>query len=147
MLRHIDPQARYFCVIDATTAFHQVLVSEEASKLLTIVTNAGRFSYRVLPQGVCNSSALWNILTDGNSRIDSELSILKNMDDYLIHARSLEDLEKKLEKFMVFCKEKNLKLSPNKFFISEEVEFGGSTVSAEKCANDDLVFISPKKKE
>ena len=43
----------------------------------------------------------------------------------MLHARSLEDLEKKLEKFMAFCKEKNLKLNPNKFFISEEVEFGG----------------------
>ena len=47
---------------------------------------------------------------------------------------------------MAFCKEKNLKLSPNKFFISEEVEFGGSTVSSEKCANEDLLFISPKNK-
>ena len=58
LLRHIDPQARYFCVIDATSGFHQVPVSTEASKLLTIVTNAGRFLYHVLPQGVCNSSAL-----------------------------------------------------------------------------------------
>ena len=86
LLRHIDPQAKYFCCIDATSGFHQVPVSPEASKLLTIVTNAGRFSYKVLPQGVCNSSALWNILTDGNSRIDSELQILKNMDDfYCLH--------------------------------------------------------------
>ena len=36
LLRHIDPQAKYFCVIDATSAFHQVPVSAEASKLLTI---------------------------------------------------------------------------------------------------------------
>ena len=121
-------------------------MSPEASKLLTIVTNAGRFSYKVLPQGVCNSSALWNILTDGNSRIDSELQILKNMDDFMIYARSLEELEKKLEKFMAFAQEKNLKLNPKKFFISEEVEFGGSVVSSEKCANEDLVFISPKNK-
>ena len=146
LLRHIDPQARYFCVIDATTAFHQVPVSEEASKLLTIVTNAGRFSYRVLSQGVCNSSALWNILTEGNSRINSELSILKNMDDYLIHARTLEDLEKKLEKFMEFAKKKNLKLNPKKFFILEEVEFDGSKVITEKCQNNSLIFISPKNK-
>ena len=112
--------------------FHQVPVSPEVSKLLTIVTNAGRFSYNVLPQGVCNSSALWNILTDGDSRIDSELGILKNMDDFLLFGKSLDELEKKLEKFMEFTKKKNLKLNPKKFFIGEEVEFGGSTVSAEK---------------
>ena len=125
LLRHIDPMSKYFCVIDATSGFHQVPVSPEASKLLTIVTNAGRFSYNVLPQGVCNSSALWNILTDGNSRIDSELQILKNMDDFMLFGRSLEELEEKIEKFMEFAKEKNLKLNPRKFFISEEVEFGG----------------------
>ena len=43
--RHIDPKARYFCEIDATSGFHQVPVDEEASKLLTSVTNSGRYSY------------------------------------------------------------------------------------------------------
>ena len=98
LLRHIDPNAKVFCVIDATSGFHQCPVDSETSKLLTIVTNAGRFSYQTLPQGTCNSSALWNILTDGNSRIDSELSILKNMDDYLLYGTDMEDLEKKIDK-------------------------------------------------
>ena len=70
-------------MIDATSGFHQVRVDIEASKLLTIVTNMGCFSFTVMPQVVCNSSALWNILIDGNSRIDSELNILKNMDNFM----------------------------------------------------------------
>ena len=111
LLRHIDPNAKVFCIIDATSRFHQCPVDPETSKLLTIVTNAGQFSYQVLPHGVCNSSDLWNILTDGNSSIDSDLAILKNMK---------------------FAQEKNLKLNPKKFFVSEQEEFGGSTVSAEK---------------
>ena len=128
LLRHIDPNAKVFCVIDATSGFHQCPVDSETSKLLTVVTNAGLFSYQVLPQGVCNSSALWNILTDGNSRIDRDLAILKNMDDYLLYGTDMADLEKKIDKFMRFAQEKNLKLNPKKFFISEDVEFGGSTV-------------------
>ena len=99
-------------MINATRGFHQVPVDPETSKLLTIVTNCGRFSYRVLLQGVCNSSALWNILTDGNSRLDSDLAILKNMDNFLLYGTSLEDLEQKLHKFMKFAAEKNLKLNP-----------------------------------
>ena len=70
-------------------------------------------------------------MTEGNSRLDSELAILKNMDDFLLYGTTLEDLEKKLERFMEFAKTKNLKLNPKKFFISEEIEFGGTTVSAE----------------
>ena len=58
----------------------------------------------------------------------------------------MEDLEQKLHKFMKFAAEKNLKLNPKKFFISEEVEFGGLTLCAEKCQNEDLIFISPKNK-
>ena len=88
--------------------------------------------YHVFPKGICNSSAIRNILTDGNSRLDSELAILKNMDNFLLYRRTLEDLKKKLEKFMEFAEKKKLKLNPKKFFLSEEVEFGGSTVSALK---------------
>ena len=69
---------------------------------------------------MCNSSALWNILTEGNVRLDSQLAILKNMDDFLLYGVTLDDLEKKLEKFMEFAKSKNLKLNPKKFFISEQ---------------------------
>ena len=145
-MRHIDPKTRYFCCIDATSGFHQVPVDEEASKLLTIVTNSGRYSYKVLPQGVCNSPALWNILTHGDARLNSQLAILKNMDVFLLYGVTLEDLEMKLIKFMEFAKSKNLKLNPKKFFISEEVEFGGSSVTAEKCENETLIFISPKNK-
>ena len=60
-------------------------VDDQASKLLTIVTNMGHFSYSVLPQGICNSSVLWNIMTDGDSKINSEQNIVKNMDDFLLY--------------------------------------------------------------
>ena len=43
-----------------------------------------------------------------------------------------DKLEQKLEKFMQFTEKKNLKKS-NKFYISDEVEFGGSIVKVEKC--------------
>ena len=91
-------------VIDATSGFIQVPVDSEASKLLTIVTHSGCFSPKV-----CNSSALWNILTDGNSRLDSKLAILKNMDNFLLYGTTLEDLEM----FKEFAKKKNLKLPRN----------------------------------
>ena len=55
-------------MIEATSGFHQV------SKLLTTVTNMGGFLFTVMAQGVYNSSSLWNILTDSNSHIASELA-------------------------------------------------------------------------
>ena len=35
LLRHIDPKARFFVTIDATSGYHQVPVSEESQKYLT----------------------------------------------------------------------------------------------------------------
>ena len=57
--------AKVFCVIDATSGFHQVKVNEASSKLSTVVTNCGHFSFTVVPLEVCISTTLWKILTDG----------------------------------------------------------------------------------
>ena len=82
-------------------------VDEQSSKLLTIVKNIGRFTYKSLPQGICNRKALWNIMTDGESRMDSQLNIVKNMDDFLLYGRNLKE---------------ELKVEDE---VGSQVEFGG----------------------
>ena len=79
------PDAKVFCVIYAKSGFRQVKVDKEASKFQTNVTNMERFSVTVMSQGVCNSFSLCNSLTDGDSRIDSKLNIIKNLDDFLLY--------------------------------------------------------------
>ena len=69
-------------------------------------------------QGISNSAALRNLLTDGDTRIDFELNIVKNMDDRMLHARNMVKLKDKLEKFLQFAAKKNLKLKKKKFVIS-----------------------------
>ena len=71
---------------------------------------------------------------------------IKNMDDVLMHSRTLEELKKKLEVFLKYCEEKNLKLKPSKIVISEEVEFAGTAIRAEKIQDDDVVNILPREK-
>ena len=95
------------------------------------------------PQGVVSSSDSFNILTDGQVRFDGT-NCLKNMDDWLLFGQTLEEVEKKLSNLMEFCKSHNLKLDPNKLVISEEVEFGGTVISAETIKHEDVLFIGPK---
>ena len=64
LLHHIDPKARSFCTIDACSGYHQVRLCPESQDLCTIITQEGRLSYTVTPQGVCSSSDLWNLLTE-----------------------------------------------------------------------------------
>ena len=41
---------------------------------------------------------------------------------------------------MLFCRDKHLKLNP------EQIEFGGSIISAETVKDEDIVFVGPKNK-
>ena len=66
--------------------------SEESQEFFTIVTNMDRFTFKSLPQGISNAASLWNILTDGDARIDTDLNLIKNMDDWMLHARNLVEL-------------------------------------------------------
>ena len=81
LLRHVASDSKVFAVIDAASGYHQLRVSEESQEFLTIVTKMGRFTFKCLPQGIASAASLWNILIDGNSRIDSTLNLIKNMDD------------------------------------------------------------------
>ena len=125
-------------MIDAASGYHQLRVSEESQELLTIVTNMGRFTFKSLPQDMSNAASLWNILTDDDARIDTDLNLIKNMDDWMLHARNLVELEQKLEKFLQFAASKNLKLKTKKFIVGSEVEFGGSVFTLERVKNQDL---------
>ena len=54
-------------------------------------------------------------------------TLLKNMDDVLMGAPTLEALEVMITEFLLSCQAKNIKLKPSKFFISTFVEFGRQT--------------------
>ena len=82
LLRHTDPQAKYFATMD---------LDEESQNLLVISTSIGRLKYLVLAQGVCSASDIFNFLTDRTLRYDGSESI-KNMDNILLYGRSLEEL-------------------------------------------------------
>ena len=78
-------------------------------------------------------------------RYDGSESI-KNMDDVLLYARTLEELKKNTEVFLGHCEKNNLKLKPSKMVIGEEVEFAGATIRAETVQNEDVVSIFPRDK-
>ena len=87
-----------------------------------------------MAQGVCSASDIFNFLTDGSMRYDGSEAI-KNMDDIMMHGQTLK-----------YCEEKNLKLKPSKMIISEEVEFAGTAIRAEKIHENDVVHILPREK-
>ena len=110
-MRHIDPEAKYFACFDATSGFHQIKVDEESSKLMNIVTQYGTYRYTVLGQGICSSQDLFNWITDGNTKLDDQFNVLKNIDDFCVYSETLAGLEKQIEKLVSSCRGMNLNIS------------------------------------
>ena len=116
LLRHMDHQACFFATMDLTTGYHQIPIDKESQDLLVISTTPmGRFKYQVLAQGVCSASDIFNYLTDGSMRYDGS-EAMKNMDSILLYGGTIEERNKKIEVFLGFCEEKNLKKSKEKYY-------------------------------
>ena len=128
VLRHIDPEARYFAFFDATSGFHQIRVDVESSKLMIIVTQYATYRYTVLGQGICSSQDLFNWITDGGTKLDEDFQVLNNIDDFCLFGRTLEDLEIQIDKLAKLYQKINLKLAPSKFTLNTAVKFGGTII-------------------
>merc|ERR1711891_34403 len=143
ILRRVDPEAKYFACFDATSGLHQIRVCEESSMLMTIVTQYGTYRYTVLGQGICSSQDLFNWITDGGTKLDQDFQVLKNIDNFCLFAKTLPELEKQIDKLAQLCAKINLKLSPSKFTLGTAVKFGGTIISAEKVADNSIIFLDP----
>ena len=145
LLRHIPPDSKFFCTLDMTSGYHQCEVHPDDRELLTVICQQGRFRYNCLSQGICSASDFFNFLSDGNVRWEAcWRKLLKNMDDVLMGAPTLEALEAMVEEFLQSCHAKNIKLKPSKFVISTCVEFGGCRISADRLRDKGFIFIQPK---
>ena len=71
-------------------------------------------------------------------------TILKNMDDFPLYGKDIQELEQKLVTFMKFVKKKNFKLNPKNSMCWTRSSF---IITVEKVMNEDLIFISPKGKQ
>ena len=92
---------------------------------------------------MCSSQDLFNLITDGSTKIDGEFNVLKNVDDLCVYSDTLEGLEKQIEKLLMMCRSINLKLSPSKFKLSTAVKFGGTVISSQKIKNNQIIFLDP----
>ena len=68
---------------------------------------------------------------------------MKNIDDFCVYGRTLEDLEVQIKKLVKMCRKINLKLAPSKFSLSTAVKFGGTIISAEKIKDNSVIFLDP----
>ena len=123
----IDPGAKYFAKFDLKSGYHQISLDEESSKLTTFLLFNGQYRYLRAPMGLCSSSDEFCRRTD---EALAGLPIRKLVDDILITASTLGDLQTKIDMLLQRCHSHNIVLSKPKFQIAEEISFAGYTINA-----------------
>lgn len=119
---------RIFIDLDATNAFHQVPLSEEASKLLAVQTPWGLVRPKFLPEGVGPASGVLQSVVRqifcGYEDFDDW--IIPIFDNFLVCAHDHKDAAAKLEKVLKRSREFNLVLKMKKSWIGvSKVSFFG----------------------
>jgi hypothetical protein len=114
--------------------------------LFSVILPQGKYRYTVLSQGAASSYDIFNIITDKGIR--NKKGHFKNVDDILTAATSISQMEERLHALLLLCRDKNMKLNPDKFEVSHKVTFGGVELSGERKLGDQArrVYITPAKK-
>ena len=120
--------ARVFTTLDANSGFWQIPLDRQSALLTTFITPFGRYCFYRLPFGITSAPEhfqrrMSNILTglDG---------VVCMMDDVLIHGRTPEEHDARLEKVLQRLQDAGLTLNLQKCqFSQSEVKFLGQVVN------------------
>jgi len=122
--------SRYFTTLDLASGYHQVLVDEKDQMKTAFSTGMGHFEYVRMPFGLTGAPATFQRI------MNSILSGLQGtecfvyLDDIAIHARNLEEHEKRLRKVLQILRESKLKVQTEKCqFLKREVVYLGHVCS------------------
>ena len=134
--------AKRFTVVDALVGFSQVLLDEDSSLLTTMHTPTGRVRWLRLPFGI--SSAPEEFQRRQREVLEGLNGVINIADDILIYGsgdtqeEADEDHDKNLIALLARCRERNLKLNPEKLkFRLQELPFMGHKVTISGLKPDD----------
>ena len=133
--------AKCFSLVDALTGFNQVRLDEESSLLTTMHTPVGRVRWLRLPFGI--SSAPEEFQRRQKEVLEGLHGIINVADDILIygtgdtHEDADQDHDTNLRALLQRCREKNLKLNPDKLkFKTRKLKFMGHIISEDGLTPD-----------
>ena len=141
--------AKIFTGLDLQQGYWQLPLSKEDIPKTQFLTPLGSYSYKVLPQGLCNAPSVFQSVmnklfrkhlgipcsatpNDGNSKGTSERFVLIYLDDIIIFSKNREDHATHLEKVLKILDEADLHISFRKCnFERTELRFLGHIVGDE----------------
>lgn len=137
----------YFTILDLFSGFWQVPLDKKSKHLTSFsVGNKGQFQFNVLPFGLnVAPNSFARMMAVAFSGIDVTTAFLY-LDDIIVIGNSEQHHLKNLEQVFIKCRERNLKLNPQKCeFMKREVVFLGHRCSNKGILPDDSKFEIIKK--
>ena len=132
-MEDISPELRgskIFSKLDAASGFHQILLEKESRLLTTFITLFGRYCFKRLPFGISSAPEIFQ------RKMTELLGELKGVhviiDDILIHGRTMEEHDRRLEEVLKLIEKSGIKLNAEKCeFRKKIIKYFGHIISQE----------------
>jgi len=129
--------SKFFTSVDLSKAYYQVPLSERAKKISAFATPFGLYEFERLSFGLVNAPMTFQRLMEQCFRDMNLVELIIFLDDVLIHAETLEELEERTIKVLERLRRFKLKLDPDKcVFCATEVKHLGFLISGEGIRPD-----------
>ena len=116
-------QSRCFSILDLSSGFWQVPLSEDSKQKTAFCALDQQFQFRVMPFGLSNAPATFQRLMQ---KAVKELPTTPYIDDLIVPTESIDDQITLLENFFDRLRSANFKLKPSKcFFMTPAVKYLG----------------------
>ena len=127
----------WFSVIDLKSGYYQIPMKKEDQEKTAFICPLGFYEFKRLPQGIKGAPATFQRLMERCMAGLNLVEALVYMDDIIVFARSLEEMELRMTKVMSRLAEFGLKVSPDKCQICcKSVKYLGHIVSERGVQTD-----------
>lgn len=100
--------SRYFTTIDLKSGYWQLRVAEEDRDKTTFTSRHGLYRFLVMPFGLKNAPASFQRMTSEILKEGLDKDWMNYLDDFMIHAKTLEELKRKVRRVIELLNEHDL---------------------------------------
>lgn len=128
---------KVFCVLDLSSAYQQVPLSEESKRLLTVNTHLGLFEYQRLPFGIASAPTIFQSLMD--KVFQGIPGVGCYIDDVIVTGTDMKTCQATVGRVLQRLQKYNITLKEDKCrFFQDSVVYLGHKVSAEGIYPTDI---------
>jgi hypothetical protein len=122
--------AKIYVKFDLRAGFHQIKLSEEAKQKSAMITTGGTFAWQYMPMGLVSAPATFQRVMNHALRHCNAAKVKCYLDDLLIAADGLDDMELQLVSVFEALRKSGLLISIDKTeWCTDKIDFLGFVVS------------------